>query len=194
MWKLPYLLKNKTSYKKTYIYLSFLVFEDNQTAVKRLVEETSERSPEPVVNKKRKAKKLVFPGPTVQDSEEEFPNTPSNQMELDPAPRSRIDRSKWKRKGKIPSGTECTQESSISQMQVPEMPIISEPELELSMSNSNRYKSHSEGSNRHIHEPDKQYYTVYKDKDWEMLPQIHQGVMNSWHILKMVLNKDKIVK
>ncbi|MBW0567657.1 hypothetical protein O181_107372 [Austropuccinia psidii MF-1] len=30
----------------------------------------------------------------------------------------------------------------------------------------------------------KQYYTVYKDKDWEMLPQILQGVMNSWHILK----------
>ncbi|MBW0562234.1 hypothetical protein O181_101949 [Austropuccinia psidii MF-1] len=30
---------------------------------------------------------------------------------------------------------------------------MSEPELEPSMSNSNRYKSHSEGSNRHIHEP-----------------------------------------
>ncbi|MBW0518110.1 hypothetical protein O181_057825 [Austropuccinia psidii MF-1] len=33
------------------------------------------------------------------------------------------------------------------------MPIKSEPELELSMSNSNRYKSHSEGSDRHLHEP-----------------------------------------
>ncbi|MBW0572923.1 hypothetical protein O181_112638 [Austropuccinia psidii MF-1] len=33
------------------------------------------------------------------------------------------------------------------------MPIISEPELELIMSDSNRYKSHSEGSNRHLHEP-----------------------------------------
>ncbi|MBW0581912.1 hypothetical protein O181_121627 [Austropuccinia psidii MF-1] len=33
------------------------------------------------------------------------------------------------------------------------MPMISEPELELSMSNSNRYKSHSEGSDRHLHEP-----------------------------------------
>ncbi|MBW0555270.1 hypothetical protein O181_094985 [Austropuccinia psidii MF-1] len=33
------------------------------------------------------------------------------------------------------------------------MPIISEPELELSMSDSNRYKSHSEGSNRHLYEP-----------------------------------------
>ncbi|MBW0591584.1 hypothetical protein O181_131299 [Austropuccinia psidii MF-1] len=33
------------------------------------------------------------------------------------------------------------------------MPIISEPELELTMSNSNRYKSHSEGSDRHFHEP-----------------------------------------
>ncbi|MBW0491876.1 hypothetical protein O181_031591 [Austropuccinia psidii MF-1] len=40
----------------------------------------------------------------------------------------------------------------------------------------------------------KQYYTVYKDKDWEMLPQIHQGVMNSWHILKRFLKEDKIVK
>ncbi|MBW0486456.1 hypothetical protein O181_026171 [Austropuccinia psidii MF-1] len=33
------------------------------------------------------------------------------------------------------------------------MPIIPEPEFELSMSNFNRYKSHSELSNRHIHEP-----------------------------------------
>ncbi|MBW0592807.1 hypothetical protein O181_132522 [Austropuccinia psidii MF-1] len=31
--------------------------------------------------------------------------------------------------------------------------MISEPELELSISNSNRYKSHSEGSDRHLHEP-----------------------------------------
>ncbi|MBW0520009.1 hypothetical protein O181_059724 [Austropuccinia psidii MF-1] len=31
--------------------------------------------------------------------------------------------------------------------------MISEPELELNMSNSNRYKSHSEGSDRHLHEP-----------------------------------------
>ncbi|MBW0483243.1 hypothetical protein O181_022958 [Austropuccinia psidii MF-1] len=31
--------------------------------------------------------------------------------------------------------------------------MISEPELELSMSDSNRYKSHSEGSDRHLHEP-----------------------------------------
>ncbi|MBW0591502.1 hypothetical protein O181_131217 [Austropuccinia psidii MF-1] len=51
------------------------------------------------------------------------------------------------------SGTGSTQKSAISQRKVPEMPIISEPELELSMSNSNRYKSHLEGSNRHINEP-----------------------------------------
>ncbi|MBW0566644.1 hypothetical protein O181_106359 [Austropuccinia psidii MF-1] len=31
--------------------------------------------------------------------------------------------------------------------------MISEPKLELSMSNSNKYKSHSEGSDRHLHEP-----------------------------------------
>ncbi|MBW0548456.1 hypothetical protein O181_088171 [Austropuccinia psidii MF-1] len=40
----------------------------------------------------------------------------------------------------------------------------------------------------------KQYYTVYKDKDWEMLPQIHQGVMNSWHILKKFLKEEEIVR
>ena len=67
--------------------------------------------------------------------------------------RGRTDPSKGKRKGNIPSGTESTQGSALSQRQVPEMPMISEPELELSMSNSNRYKSHSEGSNRHLHEP-----------------------------------------
>ncbi|MBW0507462.1 hypothetical protein O181_047177 [Austropuccinia psidii MF-1] len=67
--------------------------------------------------------------------------------------RGRIDSSKGKRKGNIPSGTESTQGSALSQRQVPEMPMISEPELELSMSDSNRYKSHSEGSNRHLHEP-----------------------------------------
>ncbi|MBW0528461.1 hypothetical protein O181_068176 [Austropuccinia psidii MF-1] len=33
------------------------------------------------------------------------------------------------------------------------MPMISEPELELSIGNSNRYKSHSEGSDRHLNEP-----------------------------------------
>ncbi|MBW0499965.1 hypothetical protein O181_039680 [Austropuccinia psidii MF-1] len=67
--------------------------------------------------------------------------------------RSTIDPSKGKRKGKIPSGTESTQGSAISQRKFPEIPIISEPELEPSMSDSNRYKSHSEGSNRHLHEP-----------------------------------------
>ncbi|MBW0567620.1 hypothetical protein O181_107335 [Austropuccinia psidii MF-1] len=67
--------------------------------------------------------------------------------------RGRSDPSKGNRNGKIPSGTETTQASARSQRQVPEMPMISEPELELSMSNYNNYKSHSEGSNRHLHEP-----------------------------------------
>ncbi|MBW0586971.1 hypothetical protein O181_126686 [Austropuccinia psidii MF-1] len=40
----------------------------------------------------------------------------------------------------------------------------------------------------------KQYYTVYKEKDWEMLPKIHQGVMNSWHILKKFLKGEEIVR
>ncbi|MBW0544158.1 hypothetical protein O181_083873 [Austropuccinia psidii MF-1] len=56
-------------------------------------------------------------------------------------------------KGKISSRTESTQESTIYQRQVPEMPIISEPELELSTINSNRYKSHSKASDRHLNEP-----------------------------------------
>ncbi|MBW0543709.1 hypothetical protein O181_083424 [Austropuccinia psidii MF-1] len=45
--------------------------------------------------------------------------------------RGRIDPSKAKRKGKIPSGTESTQGSALSQRQVPEMPMISEAALEL---------------------------------------------------------------
>ncbi|MBW0590816.1 hypothetical protein O181_130531 [Austropuccinia psidii MF-1] len=40
----------------------------------------------------------------------------------------------------------------------------------------------------------KQYYTVYKDNDWEMLPQIHQGVMNSWNIFKTFLKDEEIVR
>ncbi|MBW0503615.1 hypothetical protein O181_043330 [Austropuccinia psidii MF-1] len=67
--------------------------------------------------------------------------------------RSRISPAKGKRKRKIPSGTEYTQGSTISKRQVPGIPMISQPELELSMSNSNRDKSHSEGSNRHPYEP-----------------------------------------
>ncbi|MBW0530136.1 hypothetical protein O181_069851 [Austropuccinia psidii MF-1] len=40
----------------------------------------------------------------------------------------------------------------------------------------------------------KQYYTVYKDKYWEILPQTHQGVMNSWHILKKFLKEEEMVR
>ncbi|MBW0506443.1 hypothetical protein O181_046158 [Austropuccinia psidii MF-1] len=40
----------------------------------------------------------------------------------------------------------------------------------------------------------KQYYTVYKDKDWEILPQIHQGVMKSCNFLKRFLKEEKIVR
>ncbi|MBW0556460.1 hypothetical protein O181_096175 [Austropuccinia psidii MF-1] len=40
----------------------------------------------------------------------------------------------------------------------------------------------------------KQYYMVYKDKDWEMLPQIHQGVMNSLQLLKKFLKQEEIVR
>ncbi|MBW0594019.1 hypothetical protein O181_133734, partial [Austropuccinia psidii MF-1] len=115
--------------------------EDNQTTVERLVEETCQSSPTPIITKKKKAKKLDFPGPTIQDSED--------GARL----RGKTDPSKAERKGNIPSGTESTQGSALSQIQAPEMPMISEPGLELSMSDSNRYKSHSEGSKRHLHEP-----------------------------------------
>ncbi|MBW0465053.1 hypothetical protein O181_004768 [Austropuccinia psidii MF-1] len=57
--------------------------EDNQTTVERLVEETCPSSPTPVVKKKKIAKRLVFPGPTIQDSEEEDTTNKSNRMELD---------------------------------------------------------------------------------------------------------------
>ncbi|MBW0587071.1 hypothetical protein O181_126786 [Austropuccinia psidii MF-1] len=40
----------------------------------------------------------------------------------------------------------------------------------------------------------KQYYNVYKEKDWEMLPQIRQGVINSWHILKTFFKEEEIMR
>ncbi|MBW0563964.1 hypothetical protein O181_103679 [Austropuccinia psidii MF-1] len=40
----------------------------------------------------------------------------------------------------------------------------------------------------------KQYYTVYKEKNCKRFPQIHQGVMNSWHILKTFLKEEEIVR
>ncbi|MBW0462801.1 hypothetical protein O181_002516 [Austropuccinia psidii MF-1] len=40
----------------------------------------------------------------------------------------------------------------------------------------------------------KQYYIVYKDKDREMLPQIHQGLIDSWNILKKILKEEEIVR
>ncbi|MBW0557945.1 hypothetical protein O181_097660 [Austropuccinia psidii MF-1] len=40
----------------------------------------------------------------------------------------------------------------------------------------------------------RQCHTVYNDKDWEMLPQIHQGVINSGHILKISPKEEEIVR
>ncbi|MBW0538349.1 hypothetical protein O181_078064 [Austropuccinia psidii MF-1] len=60
--------------------------------------------------------------------------------------RSRIEPSKGKRKEKSPVEQNLHKE-------VPEMPIISGPDWQQSMSNFNRYKSHSEGTDRHIHGP-----------------------------------------
>ncbi|MBW0461900.1 hypothetical protein O181_001615 [Austropuccinia psidii MF-1] len=67
--------------------------------------------------------------------------------------RSRYYPKKGKRKGRIPSGMESTQRSSIFQRQVPEMTIISKAELALSMIHSKRDKSHSEGSDRNLDNP-----------------------------------------
>ncbi|MBW0529714.1 hypothetical protein O181_069429 [Austropuccinia psidii MF-1] len=33
-----------------------------------------------------------------------------------------------------------------------------------------------------------------KDKDWKMFPQMHQLVINSWHILKSFLKEDEVVR
>ncbi|MBW0547245.1 hypothetical protein O181_086960 [Austropuccinia psidii MF-1] len=82
--------------------------------------------------------------------------------------RSRADPSKGKRKGKIPSGTQSTQGSAISKGKVPDMPMISEPALELIQAVLHGVQ--------------------------EMLPQIHQGVMNSWNILKKFLKEEEIVR
>ncbi|MBW0558293.1 hypothetical protein O181_098008 [Austropuccinia psidii MF-1] len=71
---------------------------------------------------------------------------------------------KGKIKGKIPSVTESTQGIAISNH-------IQRAQIDIYMS---KYK---------------QYYTVYQDKNWEMLPKIHKGVMNSWHILKKLLKE-----
>ncbi|MBW0521460.1 hypothetical protein O181_061175 [Austropuccinia psidii MF-1] len=43
------------------------------------------------------------------------------------------------------------------------MPIVSEPELELSMPNKKRYKSHSEGSDRHSNDPLKEVLHSLQD-------------------------------
>ncbi|MBW0520061.1 hypothetical protein O181_059776 [Austropuccinia psidii MF-1] len=72
---------------KTRRFLVQTLFEDNpteenHTAVELLVEETCQSDPTPALHKTRRSKKLVFQGSTIQESEEEDPNTPYNQMEL----------------------------------------------------------------------------------------------------------------
>ncbi|MBW0589834.1 hypothetical protein O181_129549 [Austropuccinia psidii MF-1] len=108
--------------------------------------------------------------------------------------RGRIDPSKGKRKGKIPSGTESTQGSALSQSQVTEMPMISEPELELSISDSNRYKSHSESSDRHLNEPVQAVIHSVQGQGLGNVAKNTQGVMSSWHILKTFLKEEEIVR
>ncbi|MBW0593774.1 hypothetical protein O181_133489, partial [Austropuccinia psidii MF-1] len=103
-------------------------FEDNQTeenraTVERLVEETCPSSPTPIVTKKKKAKQLEFPKPNIQDSEEEAPNTLSDQMELD----SEVELIPQKGKEREKS------------------PMEQNPHKEVSYP--------KEGSDRHLHEP-----------------------------------------
>ncbi|MBW0547619.1 hypothetical protein O181_087334 [Austropuccinia psidii MF-1] len=95
--------------------------------------------------------------------------------------RGRIDSSKGQRKGKIPSGTESTKGNALFKGQVPEMPMISEPELELIMSNSNRYKSHSEGSDRHLHEP---VQTILHSVQGQGLGNIATNTLSSDEVLE----------
>ncbi|MBW0551301.1 hypothetical protein O181_091016 [Austropuccinia psidii MF-1] len=106
----------------------------------------------------------------------------------------RKENSKVKRKGKIPSGTEYTQGSAISQRQLPEIPIISEPELELSLSNSNRYTSHSEASDRHLQEQVEAVLQILQGQILGNVAQIHQGVMNFWNIVKKFFKEEETVR
>ncbi|MBW0501468.1 hypothetical protein O181_041183 [Austropuccinia psidii MF-1] len=82
-------MSSKITLLKKGLYLFvFLVFadnpaKDNQTTVEKLVGKKFPGFLTPIAIKKKKAKKLVFPGPTFQGSEEDDPNTPSNQMEVD---------------------------------------------------------------------------------------------------------------
>ncbi|MBW0516917.1 hypothetical protein O181_056632 [Austropuccinia psidii MF-1] len=79
-------------------------------------------------------------------------------------------------------------------MKNPEIPIISQPELEISMSNSKQDKSYSECSNKHQYEPVQSLLKFLQGNHWKMLPQIHQEVMNSWNIHKKFLQEEEIVK
>ncbi|MBW0507724.1 hypothetical protein O181_047439 [Austropuccinia psidii MF-1] len=74
------------------------------------------------------------------------------------------------------------------------MPIISEPELKLSISDSNRYKSHSEGSDRDLHEPVQKVLHGVQGQGLGNFAIKNQGVMNSWHILKKLLKEEEIVR
>ncbi|MBW0487451.1 hypothetical protein O181_027166 [Austropuccinia psidii MF-1] len=95
--------------------------------------------------------------------------------------RSRVDLSKGKRKGKIPIGTESIQGSVISKRQVPDMPIVSEPELGLCMSSSNGDKLHSEGSNRHSYQPAK---AVSHGVQGQILGNISTNTPRSYELLE----------
>ncbi|MBW0515722.1 hypothetical protein O181_055437 [Austropuccinia psidii MF-1] len=72
------------------------------------------------------------------------------------------------------------------------MPMISEPELELSMSNSNRDKSHSEGSNIHLYEPVQEEEIVRYSNGWNSLsskPQIKK--IKEYHAKKKEVSKEE---
>ncbi|MBW0528740.1 hypothetical protein O181_068455 [Austropuccinia psidii MF-1] len=62
------------------------------------------------------------------------------------------------------------------------------------MSKSNRYKSHSEGTDRNLHETVLAVLHGVKGQRLGNVSKIHQGVMNSRHNLKRFLNKEEIVR
>ncbi|MBW0560992.1 hypothetical protein O181_100707 [Austropuccinia psidii MF-1] len=62
------------------------------------------------------------------------------------------------------------------------------------MRNSNRYKSHSEGSNRHIHEQVKAVLHHVQGQELGSAATNPPRVMSSWHILKRFLKEEEIVR
>ncbi|MBW0515036.1 hypothetical protein O181_054751 [Austropuccinia psidii MF-1] len=86
--------------------------------------------------------------------------------------RSRFDTSKGKRKGKILSGKESTKGSAISQRQVPEIPILSEPELELKEEIVRYPNGWNTLSSKHKIKKIKEYHSKKREESKEEAPVV----------------------